>query len=142
MSDALKVAIDIGDIELCVRIVESGTDLNSGIEGCPGCRPLLYSLHHGELAIAEYLVSQGASIAGSTCEAWKTRGFSAFHYAAAQGSVELLRLLLEKAPSEIHASHDPIHPIHLAVLNGNTECVELMVDHVRQGMKIDSFRSV
>ena len=103
-----------------------------------GCTPLLYSLHKEQFAIAEYLVSQGASTAGSTCESWPTRGFTPFHYAAALGSTELLRLLLEKAPEEIYVSH-PINPIHLAVLNDEAECVKLILDHASQGMKTVSY---
>lgn len=57
-----------------------------------------------------------------------------FHYAAVLGSVELLRLLLEKAPNDLHTSHDPIHPLHLAVLEDKAECVKLMLDHASQGM--------
>ncbi len=121
-----------------MRLVESGTDLGSGFGGCMGCTPLLYSLHMGRDEMAEYLISQGASTAGSTCESWETRGFTAFHYAAAWGSVELLRLLLEKYPSEIYLSHDPIHPLHLAVLSDSAECVEEMIDHVREGMNFFS----
>lgn len=110
------MAIDIGDIELCTRIVESGTDLEAGIEGCLGCTPLLYSLHKGQGSISRYLVSQGSSIKGITCAMWETRGFTALHYAAAYGDVQLLRMLLEKGPSEVFLNHDPIHPIHLAIL--------------------------
>ena len=100
-----------------------------------GCTPFLYSLHTMKYAIAEYLVSQGASIIGSTCGYWPTRGFTAFHYAAIADSVVLLRLLLEKAPGDIYSSHSPIHPIHLAVLNENAECVKLMLDHASEGKK-------
>ena len=132
--------MDIGDLELCTRVVESGANLGSGFGCCTGCTPLLYSLHKGQLTIAEYLVSQGASTASSTCELWSSRGFNAFHYAAVSGSVNLLRLLLEKAPSEIYISHDPIHPIHLAVLGCHAECVQLMIDHVNQGMNALPYR--
>ena len=103
-----------------------------------GCTPFLYSLHTMKYAIAEYLVSQGASIIGSTCENWATRGFTAFHYAAIADSVVLLRQLLEKAPSDIYNSHSPIHPIHLAVLNDNAECVKLMLDHANEGRNASS----
>ena len=136
------MAIDLGDLELCKRSVESETDLKSGFGGCKGCTPLLYSFHNRKDAIAEYLISQGATIAGSICEDWPTRGFTAFHYTAIADSVVLLRLLLEKAPSEIYNSHSPIHPIHLAVLNDNTECVNLMLDHVREGKKASSIIAV
>lgn len=100
-----------------------------------GCTPLLYSLQCGEDAIAEYLVSHGASIAGSTCELRSTRGFTVFHYAAVWNA-KLLRLLLEKAPSEINLTLDPIHPIHLAIFRGNADCVELILDHASQGTKL------
>ena len=58
-----------------------------------------------------------------------------FHLAAVWNA-KLLRLLLEKAPSEMNLTHDPIHPIHLAVFRGNTDCVELILDHARQGTKL------
>lgn len=138
----MKIAIDIGDLELCTRLVENGIDLVSGFGGCPGCTPLLYSLRKQQHAISEYLVSQGASTAGSTCEDFSSRGFTVFHYAAVLGSVELLRLLLEKAPSDLHTSHDPIHPLHLAVLEDEAECVKLMLDHASQGMNAFSYRSI
>ena len=105
-----------------------------------GCTPLLYSLHKGHTTIATYLVSQGASIAGTTCKAWETRGFTAFHYAAAYRSAELLRLLLDRSPMEIYINRDPIHPLHLAVLNCSSECVELMLDYVSQGTKTSARR--
>ena len=103
-----------------------------------GCTPFLYSLEKGKNAIAKYLVSQEASIMGTICENWPTRGFTAFHYAALADSVVLLQLLLEKAPSEIYNSQSPIHPIHLAVLNNNAECVKLMLDHASEGRKASS----
>ena len=117
------MAIDLGDSELCTRLVEGGADLKSGFGGCMGCTPLLYSFHKGQFAIAEYLISQGASIAGRVCEDWSTRGFSVFHYATGNGYVGLLRLLLEKFPSEIFLIKDPIHPIHYAILSDNAEGV-------------------
>ena len=129
----MKVAIDIGDIEFCKRLVQSGTDLGAGIEGCSGCTPLLYSLHNEQYAISEYLVSEGAITTGSTCDIWQTKGYTALHYAAACGEAELLRLLLEKGPSEVFSDHDPVHPIHLAVLQNNADCVKLILDHISQG---------
>ena len=131
--EALKLAIDTGDLELCTRIIQSGTDLEAGFEGCSRCTPLLYSLHKGQYSISIYLVSQGCSLKGSTCGVWGTRGFTALHYAAANGYVELLRLLLEKSQSEVFLNHDPIHPIHLAVLGDSAECVISILDHVKQG---------
>ncbi len=105
-----------------------------------GCTPLLYSLLKGQNVISEYLVSQGASITGNTCQDWSSRGFTAFHYAAFSGSIKLLQLLLEKAPSQLYVCRDPIHPLHLAVLHDNAECVRVMIGHVREGMNSFSQR--
>lgn len=105
-----------------------------------GCTPLLYSLRKGQHALSRYLVLKGASTAGSACEFCSTRGFTAFHYAAFSGLVELLRLLLKKAPSEIYVNRDPIHSLHYAVLENNTECVKLMLEHASQGMHLSSYR--
>ena len=133
MSQALKVAIDLGDMQLCTRLVQNGIDLGAAIEGCSGCTPLLYSLHKERYAISKYLVSEGAIIAGSTCKLWASEGYTAFHYAAASGEAELLRSLLEKDPCEIFLDCDPIHPIHLAVLQNKANCVKCILDHVSQG---------
>ena len=132
-SEALKIAIDLGDLDLCMSLSESGMNLASGFDWCMGCTPLLYSLQKGEIAIAEYLVSQGVSTAGSTCKAFKTAGFTAFHYAATSKSVDLLRSLFEKSPNEIYINLYPIHPIHLAVLDNSAECVKSILDHISQG---------
>ena len=131
----MKVAIDVGDINFCARLVQEGVDLESRIEACKGCTALLYSLHNRQYAISEYLVSEGATTAGSTCDMGETKGYTALHYAAAYGQSELLRLLLEKSPNEIYLNHDPVHPIHLAVLQDNADCVNLILDHISQGTK-------
>ena len=68
----------------------------------------------------------------------KTKGYTALHYAAAYGQAELLRLLLEKSPNEIYLDHDPVHPIHLAVLQDNADCVNLVLNHISQGTNSDS----
>lgn len=135
-SEALKIAIDLGDLEFCMRLSKSGIDLASGFDWCMGNTPLLYSLHKGKIAIAEYLVSQGVSTADRTCRAFPTAGFTAFHYAAAWNLIDLLRSLFEKSPSEIYVNLHPIHPIHLAIIHDSTECVKLILDHISQGRKL------
>ena len=138
-SEALKIAIDLGDLQLCMRLVEGGTNLDAGLECCMGCTPLLYALPYGQDAIAEYLVFRGASIAGNACELRSTRGFTVFYYAAIWNP-ELLRLLFEKSSSEIYFIHDPIHPIHLAVFRVDTDCVNLILDHASKGRNMSSDR--
>ena len=71
--------------------------------------------------IAEYLVRNGASIAGTSCELWSTR---VFHYAASYGYSKLL----DRSTQGYLDLDDPIHTIHLAAANRHADCVETIVD--------------
>ena len=89
-SEALKVAIELADIEFCKQVIEDGAELSQGFSACHGSMPLLYALRQSpidgvRLEIAEFLALQGASIEGSTCGLWKTIGYTVFHYAACFG---------------------------------------------------------
>ena len=137
-SEPLRVAIESGDLDLCKRVVDGGADLDVGIVSCLGCTPLLYSLHMAQPRMAEYLALQGASITGSTCESCDTRGYSVLHYAASRNYHELLRILLEKHLTALHHTVDPVHPLHLAILNNATECVRLMLFHASTGMLLNT----
>ena len=141
-SESLRVAIDLVDIDLCKSIIEDGTDLRLGFDSCQGCRPLLYALHktidskRASLDIVETLLLEGASIEGSACEAWETVGYTVFHYAARFGYVHFLRTLFDKYPMMIFEIECPVHPIHLAVLAGQYECVGMIMDHfIEKGEK-------
>lgn len=115
-------------------MIEDGSDLDRGLGGCSGCIPVLYALHHGNPSIAELLVKKGASFSGETCSDWTTRGYTPFHYAASYGYIDLLRLLLE-ASSKFGLVHlqSPVHPIHLAIAGGNTDCLKLILEYLWTG---------
>ena len=109
--------------------------MDAGYEDCLGCTPLLYTLHchsHKAEEIAVYLVSQGASIRGNSCKKVANKDYSAFHYAASLGFVNLLRLLLEKDLEGLSQYSIPFHPIHLAIANGHTVCVQIVLDYARK----------
>ena len=151
--ESLKVAIDSVDIDLCKSIIEDGTDLSLGFDSCQGCSPLLYALHRihnpqeypskslyagtidpqrPSIEIAETLVLKGASVEGSACSASRTVGYTVFHYAARFGYVQFLRILFDKHPLTVFELKCSVHPIHLAILAGHYECVELIFDHFRE----------
>ena len=132
-SEPLWLAITIGDYELCKRLVEDQENINTGFPACSGCTPLLYSLHLRRFDIAEYLLSHGAAVGGKTCESYPTRGFTAFHYAAAFGPTKLLALLLDRAEESPSQFCRPIHPLHLAVLNNHIKCVKLLLENSVKG---------
>lgn len=134
-SENLKVAIELGDLELCQRLVESDAKLNCGFGGCSGCTPLLYSLQRDQLSIPRYLISQGALLEGETCKDFKTRGYTVFHYAVAHRSSTILRLLLEKSSRGCLDTYHPVHPIHIAAACGSSECIEEIISHVTRGKR-------
>lgn len=122
------MAITIGDYELCRHLVEENENIHAGFPSCSGCTPLLYALHLDRHDIAKYLLSQGATITGRTCQGYKTC-YTAFHYAAVRGDVEFMKELLDSKQDDISQHCRPIHPIHLAVLNNNIGCVELLLEN-------------
>ena len=134
--EALKVAIDVGDMELCERLIQSGEDLESGFSFCLGCTPLLYSLIMDRPKIAEFLVSHGASITGQTCRYCSSQGWTPLHYAASSGYLGLIECLLNRGALKLIDMQSPVHPIHLAAANGHTECVEIILNQSYHGMPI------
>ena len=127
-SEPLRLAIEIGDYELCICFVEEHENINSGFPSCSGCTPLLYSLQLQRFDIAKYLTSQGAAVGGKTCQSYPTRGYTALHYAAAFGLTELMELLLDRAQERLSRYCRPIHPLHLAVANNHIDCVKLLLE--------------
>jgi len=87
----------------------------------------------GQPAIAEYLTLEGAAPAGKICHEFNPSGLSVLHLAASFNHLELLRILLERHPSQYLHLTDPIHPFHLAIVYQATECVSLMISHIGKG---------
>lgn len=137
-SEPLKLAIQLGDIELCKALVKEGVNTDNGFPDFGGDTPVLCAFGHGKFEIAEYLISKGASIAGAAGDRVPFRGYTPFHYAASAGKVQILRILFEKYPQAILRCCQPVHPIHVAVANGHAECVELIIHHARKGMMTSS----
>ena len=128
-SEPLELAITIGDYELCRRLIGGKENIHAGFPSCSGCTPLLYALHLARSDIAKYLLSQGATMTGKTCQGYKTHGYTAFHYAAVHGDEEFMRELLDSKQDDISQHCHPIHPLHLAVLNNRIGCVKLLLEN-------------
>lgn len=137
-SESLKLAIELGDVELCQALMEEGVITDRSFSDFGGDTPVLYAFARGQFEIAENLISNGATIAGSEGDMSISRGYTPFHYAATAGKAQILRMLFEKAPQGILRCCQPVHPIHLAVASGHAECVELIINHVRGGMATPS----
>ena len=130
----LRVAIETVDIELCTRLAYGGTSLGTGLDGCDGCTPLLYllsqsPLRNDQIEMAEFLILQGASIEGSAGHRLSENWFTVWHFITHFGYTRLLQILLDKYPSSLFELKTIIHPLHLAVLKGNYQCVQLILHH-------------
>lgn len=133
----LRVAIETVDIELCKRLAYYGTSLSTFFDECDGCTPLLYllvqsPLHKDQIEMAEFLVLQGASIEGAAGHRWSENWYTVWHFVAEFGYTRLLQILLDRFPSLLFELETIIHPLHLAVLKGKYQCVQLFVHHCRR----------
>ena len=97
---ALRVGIQLHNVELCKRIVQEGVDLNATYSARSALTPLIHSLQEKQQSIAEYLALKGACPSGPLCKASSPLGYSAFHYAAKLNYYELFRILLDLHPKE------------------------------------------
>lgn len=136
-SDQLKLAIELGDMELCQSVLKESVTIGSRVLDYGGLTPVFYALKLGQLEVAESLILKGASVAEAG-DASYFRGWTPFHDAAGQGRVQILGALFGKAPRAIMRCCQPVHPIHLAIANGSAECVELIIDHARKGTRTSS----
>ncbi|KAM0796420.1 ankyrin repeat-containing domain protein [Usnea florida] len=130
-SNLFKLAIELGDINMFEGLAKESVGVESGSFDCEGRTPVLYALELGQLGIAENLILRGASVAEAG-DGSHFRGWTPFHSAARWGYDQILGVLLGKAPREMVRCCTPLHPIHLAIANGHTECVELIIDHARK----------
>ena len=128
-SAPLKVAIEIGDLRLCKRIVDDQVDLNVSLPGCDTCTPLIYSLIHIQEQIANYFVSQNASLDVVACPETRYHGWNPFHFVTTYGWDKLLVLMLEKYPQGLRRGDSPVHPIHLAVIDGHKACLDVILEY-------------
>ena len=118
---ALKLGIEIGDMELCVRAYAQGADLDGVLPGTNGKTPVSYCQWHDEPRIAKFLVLQGVKSISTVDRS------SLFHCAISWDHLDLLKLLLEKHPSSLFKNQARTHPVHIAVRENAQECLTLML---------------
>ena len=125
--EPIRLAIKLGDAKLCRALLEEAYNNDNGF--------LDYQCDTQFASSARKIFGQHMQVtfAGKRD---KIKGYKLFHYAASIGNVEVLRILFEKASSEILRCCQPVHPIHLAVAGGHGSCVDLIIDEARRGNTI------
>lgn len=132
MLSTLRIAIEIGDLELCQSIAWSGVDLDRGYHDCNLCTPLLYSLYKRQRAISKHIASRGASPVGVICCIENPWGYSAFHLAAEDNHVELLRILITSQADQYRRLAHSVHPLHIALLCEAGDFVRLLLANAEE----------
>ena len=85
-----------------------------------GESPLMLAALRGELALSETLVKRGADV--------NKTGWTPLHYAASNGHVAVIKLLLENYAYIDAESPNGSTPLMMASLYGSVEAVKLLVD--------------
>lgn len=137
LSRALCDAILKDDAQLCKDIIEQGPELNLPVsERCNGCTPLILALEYGCIEIADLLIRKGATISGEACEDMGDHwGYTAFHFAAMGDEFSgVLDLLLDRS-SDLNCICSPVHPVHIAIANGNDQALGKLLDRCFQTSK-------
>lgn len=122
-SGLLHVAALLAEMEVCKYFVEElGFDVNAGgLIG--GGTPLSSAALFGEVAVARYLLDNGADP-----NKIEERGSVALHNAAKSGNAEVVDLLLSRgARVDIAVTHGT--PLHIAASYGNTGALKILLDH-------------
>ena len=122
--EQLRLAIELGDVKLCQRLLEEASNNENGF--------LDYQCDRHSALGEQNIVGEHMQITYAG-KGEKVKGYTLFHYAASIGKVEVLKILFEKAPRDILRCCQPIHPIHLAIIGGHESCVDLIMDEARRG---------
>ncbi len=118
-------------MEICRDFIKDFVNTDGGFLDYQ-VHPQIPSTRHG--GNAEHLASNDVSVAGATGDETPFGEIGPFYNAAVTDRVHILQFLFLKAPREILRCCRPLHPIHLAIASRSVECMELIIDHSREGM--------
>ena len=111
-----------GDLAEVRRLVEEDPGVVHAEDGC-GEQPLLYASSAGHVAVAAYLLDQGAAVNQQVGGARRT----ALHEACQHGHGELVRLLLARGADPTLSDREGYTPLIWASRNGRVEVVRCLL---------------
>lgn len=130
-----------GNVEAARLLVKAGVKVDAR-EKWGGQTALIWAAAQNQPAMVQFLASKGADVnARSTVRAWPRRmtaeerpkdmnrgGLSPLMYAARDGRIEVMRVLLQAGAAVDLADPDGSTPLILALMNGNWDAAKLLVE--------------
>jgi ankyrin repeat protein len=136
-----------GSVEMARFLVEHGADVTA--RDNKGLSPRDVASRKGYAEVAHFLDEHGAhtiseaddrrtpssapteeaDVRGTSATSGINIGWTPLHLAAAQGNVEVVRILVERGADTIAQTEDGRTPLHVAAQVGNTEIVRILVEH-------------
>jgi RNA polymerase sigma factor (sigma-70 family) len=128
---ALALAAHFGKIEVLKYLIARGADLNSVSTHPINVTPLHAALFGKQLEAANILVASGANVKLKRGgRGWPRAGWTALHYAAGFGFVDLARTFIDSG-AEIEASDDyGKTPLQVATEAGHPRVVNLLTEQL------------
>ncbi|KAK0140185.1 Ankyrin repeat and SOCS box protein 3 [Merluccius polli] len=115
---ALFLAAAKGHVDIVKLLVTAGANMN--IKNASGLTPILAALSKNKPAVAKVLLRKGAEV--NQTDASRQ---SCLHLASAQGSSELVSILVQICSIELRNDQEKT-AIYLAAENGHQECLEIL----------------
>lgn len=118
----LQWAIARGELDVVVRLLASGTDVNEINSRRRGDTPLITAAENRAIECARLLIERGANVAAAT-----TNGKTAMHAAAGRNDVDSVELLLESGADIEAVDQNGLTPLMYAARWGATQGAEQLI---------------
>jgi ankyrin repeat protein len=123
----LHRAARAGHTDLAELLIANGADVDAKTAAFLHT-PLFWAVRRGHRAMAELLISMGANV-----NATDARASTPLHYAAMQGDIGIVRLLLENSAivyaKTVSGDYPGETPLHTTAFAGHLEIAELLLAH-------------
>jgi len=104
------------------EVLVNAPDVNLEAQATNGDTPLMLASFYGNIPVVKLLLSREVEV--------NRPGWTALHYAAINGSSEIVKLLLDaSAYVDAESPDDKMTPVMLAAMRGRVAAVEVLRDH-------------